>query len=52
MVQVNQSVHFSAHGTTYKVLSGSKGGSAAFVEHKALELSCTSIHVKTNYLYT
>jgi quercetin dioxygenase-like cupin family protein len=33
MVQVNQSVHFRALGTTYKVLSESVGGSAAIVEH-------------------
>ena len=33
MVQVNQSVHFRALGTTYKVLSESVRGSAAIVEH-------------------
>ncbi|HMG89210.1 MAG TPA: cupin domain-containing protein [Chryseolinea sp.] len=33
MVQVNQSVHFRALGTTYKVLSQSVGGSAAIIEH-------------------
>ena len=33
MVQVNQSVHFRALGTTYKVLSESVGGTAAIVEH-------------------
>src|SRR6476661_3153411 len=33
MVQVNQSVHFRALGTTYKVLSESVDGSAAIVEH-------------------
>src|SRR5215207_11712023 len=32
-LQVNQSVFFRALGTTYKVLSGSVGGSAAIVEH-------------------
>jgi len=31
--QVNQSVHFRALGTTYKVLSSSVNGSAAIVEH-------------------
>ena len=33
MVQLNQSVHFRALGTTYKVLSESVGGSAAIIEH-------------------
>ena len=33
MVQVNQTVHFRALGTTYKVLSESVGGTAAIVEH-------------------
>jgi uncharacterized cupin superfamily protein len=33
MVHVNQSVHFRALGTTYKVLSESVGGSTAIVEH-------------------
>ena len=31
--QVNQSVHFRALGTTYRVLSSSVNGSAAIVEH-------------------
>jgi quercetin dioxygenase-like cupin family protein len=39
MVQVNQSVHFRALGTTYKVLSESVGGSAAIVEH-TLDAKC------------
>ena len=39
MVQVNQSVHFRALGTTYKVLSQSIGGSAAIVEH-TLDAGC------------
>ena len=39
MMQVNQSVHFRALGTTYKVLSASVGGSAAIVEH-TLDAKC------------
>ena len=39
MVHVNQSVHFRALGTTYKVLSESVGGSAAIVEH-TLDAKC------------
>ena len=39
MVQVNQSVHFRALGTTYKVLSESVSGSAAIVEH-TLDSKC------------
>ena len=38
-VKINQSVHFRALGTTYKVLSGSVGGSAAIVEH-TLDAKC------------
>jgi quercetin dioxygenase-like cupin family protein len=33
IIEVNQSVFFRALGTTYKVLSGSVGGSVAVVEH-------------------
>ncbi len=39
MIEKNQSVHFRALGTTYKVLSESVGGSAAIVEH-TLEPKC------------
>ena len=39
MVEINQSVHFRALGTTYKVLSESVGGSVAIVEH-TLEPKC------------
>jgi uncharacterized cupin superfamily protein len=39
MIHINQSVHFRALGTTYKVLSDSVGGSAAIVEH-TLDAKC------------
>ncbi|MEO6131127.1 MAG: cupin domain-containing protein [Saprospiraceae bacterium] len=39
MLEINQSVHFRALGTTYKVLSESVGGSAAIVEH-TLDAKC------------
>ena len=39
MIKINQSVHFRALGTTYKVLSESVGGSAAIVEH-TLDAKC------------
>jgi quercetin dioxygenase-like cupin family protein len=39
MIEINESVHFRALGTTFKVLSSSVGGSAAIVEH-TLEPNC------------